>query len=339
MLLNYRTSGGEVPYANYLPGIADSILGDYRSSYPGNPFFGKIAALRVTKRYLEVPELLYASDSADPSTDRVLLHVRVDELPDGEPVTLLKGKSRDTADGVMSYLGINDASTKMSSSAVIPRKNVLYSGSERVGENVGSLKTFVTDGEGVDKRPTCSYRWAANGGVNARIAERGFTVETFFCLSSLDPEEATREEVDVFHVDTSDNANGFATGFRSTGSHFFAWYPSYKEDGTVEDRTYVWVSFADKNLSPPTDKKWHHLALSWDESAKKLRHYYDYTLVYEAECPYGVPLKLTAFQVGSNSFVRRLLGWLDEFRVTAAPLGPEDFLRFRSDLGQIMIIR
>ncbi|MCQ2390176.1 MAG: LamG domain-containing protein [Kiritimatiellae bacterium] len=44
--------------------LAPLILGDSRNSFPAQPFYGKMAAVRVTKRALSVPDFLVASDTA-----------------------------------------------------------------------------------------------------------------------------------------------------------------------------------------------------------------------------------------------------------------------------------
>lgn len=43
--------------------VSDLLIGDYRTNFPGEPFYGSIAALRVTKRALSSNEMLYVRET------------------------------------------------------------------------------------------------------------------------------------------------------------------------------------------------------------------------------------------------------------------------------------
>ena len=43
--------------------VSDLLIGDYRTNFPGDPFYGRIAALRVTKKELSTSEMLYVREN------------------------------------------------------------------------------------------------------------------------------------------------------------------------------------------------------------------------------------------------------------------------------------
>ena len=239
LLFNYRSSGGSIAYANRADGIADMILGDYRA-WPGNPFYGKIAAFRVTKRYLEVSELLYASDMARSSAEGTLLHVSFDELAAGAAVEWVQGHSaHPNAAQAMARVGIDANSKKMVASDELPKKKQVWEGRTKLlsEENLGSVRTFLPNGEGTETNDAyCSYRWSPTVDATNRMATAGFTVELFFRASMIWVDAADRGEGQLLHLSTVGNGNGILLGYNKTGDSLYSWWPQIKEDGSVQDR-------------------------------------------------------------------------------------------------------
>ena len=78
------------------------------------------------------------------------------------------------------------------------------------------------------------------------------------------------------------------------------------------------------------DGQWHHVALTYDHATRKADIYVDYV-----RCGGGVTTATLVYDAGDLVFGRGLDGWLDELRLTAEALHPEQFLRpkrFFSDM-------
>ena len=90
------------------------------------------------------------------------------------------------------------------------------------------------------------------------------------------------------------------------------------------------------------DGRWHHLAVSYDETAGKVVGYLDYqpfaTNVLTGPISYGTS---GAFVLGLGTSLNNngYHGWVDEVRYTREVLAPSQFLRIESAVGSIIIVR
>ena len=164
-------------------------IGDYRNHYPGNPFYGKVAALRVTKRVLTPQEMLYAS--AMPRMGDLTITEDYEVPADGE----------------------NYQNVKVNGAARITGGKLMVGGNLVVNENAtfeNSGVEFVNNGSAitVEAGKTLQMDAVVSGTANFSVTGTG---RVNFNAANTFTGEMTITGGVIFHA-THDGAFGSATG-------------------------------------------------------------------------------------------------------------------------------
>ena len=166
------------------------------------------------------------------------------------------------------------------------------------------------------------YNWGAGVGIPS-VSLSSFTVETFFLYA-----DRWGEHKKIFQP----------LLYRKLAS------------GTVLNAlinegmlcVYVGSKAVVSNFGAYGDAQWHHLACAYDNDARKLKVYVDYTLVKEATLDEGVSLAGTAdaFYLGLSAVGggghATFTGSLAEFRLSDAVLTPAQFIRAEKGDGSTL---
>ncbi|MBU4459318.1 MAG: LamG domain-containing protein, partial [Verrucomicrobia bacterium] len=159
-------------------------------------------------------------------------------------------------------------------------------------------------------------------GADARLRTPGLTVEAFVKMGRQSPRHA---------LIASKRRNG------QTGA---SWSLSIDPQGTLRARFDTQPGADSKSgegfnqsigsSGSLADGEWHHVALTFDPASRAVALYVNHT-----RCGGGATKGPLVYDDGALVFGRGLDGWLDEVRLTAAALHPEQFLRparFFSDM-------
>ena len=205
-----------------------------------------------------------------------------------------------------------------------------------VQDNVGKAKFaneralfFRTDNLGWNNMADCGKGSAVAVPYDDAFSNKTFSAECFFKSAVRDGETSERQT--LFSM----------PGLSSSGNTYPAYALSVDTNGTLHvEMTDQW--WGTKTLSSPTtlatvnDGKWHHAAITFDNSTKILTIYLDYAKVASENFPYLTPQYKAAseatrfFAIGATpgyGWFRKFNGWIDEVRISNVALEPINLLR------------
>lgn len=85
------------------------------------------------------------------------------------------------------------------------------------------------------------------------------------------------------------------------------------------------------------DSKWHHVALSYDHTTRKVKVYLDYTSVSEGTAINPLVIDSGDILIGNGD--RAFDGWIDEVRLTGCVLQPHEFLHTMPNAGSTTAVQ
>lgn len=177
-----------------------------------------------------------------------------------------------------------------------------------------------------------------------------FTIEAF--VRDTTTVKSQYERI-LFYMEGYPSTSGAAVGTVGYGDGQWAWmvgmksggYLSFNMSGTREGSTesgYTYPNQQSSNTRPPnntwynnnvpgilTDGRWHHVAMTVDGVAKKVRLYVDYECCLEDTLYSGIPYESTYFHIGTKGCGGNGSwgGLMDEVRISDAVLTPDQMLR------------
>jgi hypothetical protein len=88
------------------------------------------------------------------------------------------------------------------------------------------------------------------------------------------------------------------------------------------------------------DGKWHHLAVSYDNTTKTMKMYLDYEEILQREqVEKLLPYKDMVYRCGRFCSERGFSGWMDEIRLSNTVLEPQDFIKLMPSDGLTIMFR
>lgn len=342
-------NGKFVASAYHAATLTDSTPFDLGSGNYG----GKVSCLRVSKRALPVGEMLHASSRPDYASPDVFVW-RFDDKADGEPFASLVNSARTQA---ALNPGIYDNSGALTAAGYVSSLN-------GVNPTAALRKKAIVDGDGLPSVTNgCSLHMVsapvdpstydkgtfANGMRLYASAEQSvtnsFTMEAFFrfdkktWMQNISP-YYSRDRISVF---------GQATG----GKAIYSWNLIMTVASTDTPNLALWVYYADgttgtfsgTRLAKLANNAWHHVALTYDESANTMTVYLDYESYLT--CAFAKPLycfdgtgDLRQINVGSGGALNNqpFEGWFDDVRLRRGVHPVSSFFRAESSGRGLVVI-
>ena len=135
-------------------------------------------------------------------------------------------------------------------------------------------------------------------------------VEAFVCVN---------RHVDYPQIIGKSRSNGIAwsLAINSSGNLRARFDTHTPPDTTGNNQTF-------ESQAKLTVGQWHHVALTYDYSAKTVRLYKDYVKVLESTTTNPLWLDNGDYRIGAGD--KAFDGWIDEVRVSSRVLEPEEFL-------------
>ena len=306
----------------------DSIIGDYRA-FPGQPFYGKIAAFRVSSGVLGRDDLLRASDSAD--NRPAVAHYSFEDGQVGEELatTANAGSSRDSETGFRQAFQSDESVP--AGSDVVPKKSMVYSGSDCLWQTCRSAYFAGTHTPGNYAFQGLVLPWL----LDYDPATEGFTLECFFRLEDI---AGSGNQCSIITLVDTNVASQISFGLSADRKQLLRWY---QFAGKPQQRGNVAFPV---RANPPSDGKWHHLSVVWNANEKSVQFYYDYLpagdLLVDSGNVLAQPWYVRVNGNGGNTgWIDPINGWVDEVRISRRALAPAEMLRLRSNSGLILLFR
>lgn len=366
VLLNYGVVTGSAGLDYKIDRAAEKLnnmmfgaIRDFQGSWSGSQFVGKIAAVRITKRFLEPSELMRAGDTADQSAPKTVFHLSYNDQPVGAEIQdpprgtrtrthqgCVAGDKHRTSWRSLGMFNFNDTLKEyMYFSDEIPAKGMIKTGD---GDLVQNYQSFKLDNGDPDASQGGGIVYWKNHVQRYLTAENAFTYETFFKLIRLRPNMGTPAVLAIHNDATgvsASNGYGLYFGYTAGGTKLSLVYHPLTESGVPAVSRVANVVNYPVGTSSVSDCKWHHFAMTWNPVTKKLRYWYDYKLVAEYTSEYGILNKPSTIRVACsdepdrNGWTASPVGYVDETRLSSVELSSSEFVKFVSGKGMMLLFR
>lgn len=321
----------------------------------GEGFNGRIACPRVSKVIRRVPEFLHASSRPDFIEEKVF-HWRLNGTPDA---TILSGINhyapenpfvgqfigRQAVSGAATVVvpSNTDSPTYSTSVPNTPRRRIVFSGDEEIGEN-------ATSGFFPIKQRTSELYMLADSGLKLAggdcypVDAGSFTVEMFARLDlegwSAKTTGTSYPRFTIFSMRSALGVDRQDYGMRMTQSGdtwYFNALPDSAGNGTSKMDSWPCTSLVKGG-------EWHHYAIVYDDEKLTSTFYIDGVIRGLVE--YKEPLMADSMlrssrnlQIGYGANNHPFQGWFDEIRMVRRALDPSEFLTFKNTDGLLLLLR
>lgn len=335
LYLDYAKKGSNKSVTNnLLTTSVNMTLGGHMSNH-AEYFNGSIAALRVTERVLSEKDFLNVTDVEryDSAFERGIVYHWALDGADGDSVLTARAAPFDVGAYQGKGSGISGGHAPYYSTSAINQKRVrIWNGERFLPRRNTACAEFFGKREPTDGEWTGSL--LEETALPAEEHPRSFTYEMFVKVRN-----AHEDNELMMGKGLSDNNLVWKVFTRSQGG-FSVWFYPVDADG-VAGAAITQSPVAEKAFTPNV---WHHLALTYDHEAspRKLVIYLDYKPVYTYEFPEGKALLENTsyrFRHGRYCNTHGFNGWMDEIRLYRGVLQPEQFLRFKSEDGTLILVR
>lgn len=338
-----------------------TVLDTVKHLFLGNGGFkGKIAGLRVSKKVRDVAEFLRCSNAPTYYPETVF-HLSMDG-ENGQSVTTVENNDktvpfagqyawREAPTGRATAYTWTDSDGNIVRPAYtneIPRRRryIVCSGDQDLCSSTGAVR-FIS-------KTHTDEQWGVTGtglvvsNTDHFVVDSGsFTMETWF---KFDHETWEHKLVDAGVNPSLRRLTLF--GLYNSGYHFdFSCFLQYQSDGyRMQMSAYQPDNVMSNAVYAPAhsfmmDHTWHHVAVVYDDSTYAFTAYVDGSSV--ASFRLSVPFRP---RTTSTSAYRRYMigcelnncafeGLMDEVRLVRRALSPDEFLKFRSDQGLLLLFR
>ena len=289
---------------------------------------GSVSSIRVSSGALDVDDFLVASDAAA-SSDSTVFHWRFE----GQTGQILTNEASAASVGELfsaSRFGYNPARVNATTNRVDSDvwAAQLTSGGVTLGANGGSLRCWGASQAGLGTARLWSRAAKAAPVYGALHHPTNFTLEAFVKL-----------EADVTGTMT---LFGYGDG-KADGSQTFLW--AVQCDGATGAVTahlrdasgaQTWLTKdGSRTLASLDNRKWHHVALTFDRAAQTARLWFDCKLAAELT---GADILYTDTPYANFRFGMGFRGWMDEIRLSDRVLSSDELIR-RAPSGVLLMIR
>ena len=311
-----------------------------------------IQAVRLTRGDLPVKDFLCTSKFRNPAD--TVAHWRFD----GEPGAIAQNVFESSMPNRSDLRLWKAQSDDYTVSFVSPWRDYAKQGGElikntsAIGWSGQSLRKSATAGKSAafDETRTFMNVMRANPGLTAAGTGESFTHEMFVCC---------RTNNLYFLGNGNDKTLFFGEGFGEGGfvsqGDTANWIVSQEQFGTAEGLAKIRLryTYQDDELSGNgtavnsdayvTTNEWHHLAVTYDASARKVNFYVDYKSVYDNTLAEGYHMTRGTRVFGARDqwfgYFQGFDGAIDEWRISRRALSPEEFLQQTIGPGFSIFIR
>ena len=316
-----KTKAGETAYATGSTGNDDILVCAY--PHKGRKLAGTVDELRISDVALEPEQFLRLMEPACPPvvTDDTLVWMSMDGIA-GES---LAAYSEGVGGGDANW----NETTNSAITATLVRKNDAGTATfdadvkkpfVRIGKKYETITTNTASCLLSPEGTTSGYLFKLS---EYNFCATSFTAEMFFRAPTDGGTESQTLLKSNYHFQLTLNGSG------STGKIFFVYWDAdqkWTNGGTVGTEL--------------RDGQWHHLALVYDQTEKKLKVYLDGAVSKSIDNVTLYDKEAASFIGSSNAQDQIFKGNIDSVRITKRALSPEELLHAcKAPLGLVLVVR
>lgn len=305
-------------------------------------YFGYVSCLRVVKKALAPGEMLFASDDEHCLSDPTVAYWTFDGTP-GASIPVASSTVTNAAAFAGQYFakGLDNgarprtaASQPIVTNTTAFRRNSVFVGGEKLRSNASAA----------------TIGWVANSQSvltlyptnHVPVRSGSFTFETFY---RFDADGWTAHKTGSTYCTIAGKPSN------DTNKRAYDWWGGiWNYSGGALQLNVATNAAADVTggtvyTTAAVDGRWHHFAVVYDEANLTAKLYFDYaekiSLNLKAPMPRAVDPSMDRLTIGhgGDGSSTPFLGTFDEMRYSRVALAPEQFLRAKSDLGMLLIVR